>query len=368
MASHVNQNWLEWLTLRFIPGLGNVACKNLIGRFGSPGAVFRAGAKELLEIEGIREDTAERITKRQCSTDPAGVLEAVTRQGARIVAYTDPNYPPALREIHDPPVLLYLKGCDIPSRVLFVGVVGSRSPTPYGLKAAERIGQGLARRGLGVASGLAKGIDSAAHWGCLEGRGFALAVLGTGIDVLYPESNKKLYHRVLEKGAVVTEFPPGTPPEPWNFPVRNRIISGLSRAVVVVEATLKSGSLITASLALEQGRDVFAVPGSVHSFKSQGCHSLIKQGATLVENADDILKELGLNDGHHAKTDTFKEAVLPPMEEKEKTVFGLLGDYAVHIDEIAREGRLEPGEVSSILTKMELKGLIRQLPGKMFVR
>jgi DNA processing protein len=364
----MNHNWLEWLTLRFIPGLGNVACKNLIVRFGSPSAVFRARPKELLEIEGIREDTAERINRRQCSTDPAGIMEAVTREGARIVPYTDPNYPPILREIHDPPVLLYLKGSDIPSRLLFVGVVGSRSPTPYGLKAAERIGQGLARRGLGVASGLARGIDSAAHWGCLEGRGFALGVLGTGIDVVYPESNKKLYHRVLEKGAVVTEFPPGTPPEPWNFPARNRIISGLSRAVVVVEATLKSGSLITASLALEQGRDVFAVPGSVHSFKSQGCHSLIKQGAKLVESADDILEELGLNDGHHAKVDTFKEVLLPPMEEKEKTVFGLLGDYPVHIDEIAREGKLEPGEVSSILTKMELKGLIRQLPGKMFIR
>lgn len=368
MASHVNPNWLEWLTLRFIPGLGHVACKNLIGRFGTPAAVFRAGLKELLEIEGIREETAERIIRRQCSTDPARVMEAVAREGARIVPFTDPNYPPALREIHDPPVLLFAKGADIPARLIFVGVVGSRTPTPYGLQAAERIGQGLARRGLGVASGLARGIDSAAHWGCLEGRGFALAVLGTGIDVLYPPSNKKLYHRILDQGAVVSEFPPGTPPEPWNFPIRNRIISGLSRAVVVVEATLKSGSLITASLALEQGRDVFAVPGSIHSFKSQGCHSLIKQGARLVETADDILEELGLNDGNHAKTDTFKEAALPPMEDKEKTVWGLLGDYPVHIDEIAREGRLEPGEVSSILTKMELKGLIRQLPGKMFVR
>ncbi|MEW6665482.1 MAG: DNA-processing protein DprA [Thermodesulfobacteriota bacterium] len=368
MASHTNPNWLEWLTLRFIPGLGNVACKNLIGRFGSPGAVFRASPKELLEVEGIREDTAERIAGRQCSADPAGIMEAVTAEGARIVPYTDPNYPPALREIHDPPVLLYLKGRDIPSRVIFVGVVGSRNPTPYGLRTAERIGQGLARRGLGVASGLARGIDSAAHWGCLEGRGFALAVLGTGIDILYPESNQKLYLRVLERGAVVTEFPPGTPPEPWNFPARNRIISGLSRAVVVVEATLKSGSLITASLALEQGRDVFAVPGSVHSFKSQGCHSLIKQGARLIENADDILEELGLNDGYHAKTDTFRETPLPPMEKKEQAVFGLLGDYPVHIDEIAREGKLEPGEVSSILTKMELKGLIRQLPGKLFIR
>jgi DNA processing protein len=359
---------MEWLTLRFIPGLGNVACKNLIGRFGTPSAVFQANPGELLEIEGIREDTAQRILQRRCSTDPARVLDAVVQQGARIVPYTDPHYPPALREIHDPPVLLYLKGSDVPHRLLFVGVVGSRSPTPYGLRAAERIGQGLARRGLGVVSGLARGIDSAAHWGCLEGRGFALAVLGTGIDVLYPESNKKLCERILERGALVSEFPPGTPPEPWNFPVRNRIISGISRAIVVVEATLKSGSLITASLALEQGRDVFAVPGSVHSFKSQGCHLLIKQGARLVESADDVLEELGLNDGYHAQKDTFKEVVPPPMEEKEKTIWGLLGDDPMHIDEIAREGRLEPGEVSSVLTKMELKGLVRQLPGKMFVR
>jgi DNA processing protein len=195
-----------------------------------------------------------------------------------------------------------------------------------------------------------------------------VAVLGTGIDVVYPAPNKKLFEEITIKGAVITEFPPGTPPEPRNFPIRNRIISGLSRGVVVVEATMNSGSLITASVALEQGREVYAVPGSVQSFKSRGCHFLIKQGAKLVENADDVLDELGLNYPHAEKTDTFKTPLFPPIEESEQKVYDLIGDYPIHIDEIAREGNIEPSAVSAALMRMELRGIIRQLPGKYFVR
>jgi DNA processing protein len=202
----------------------------------------------------------------------------------------------------------------------------------------------------------------------MEGKGFTIAVLGTGIDVIYPGSNKKLFEEIVERGAVITEFPLGAPPEPKHFPIRNRIISGICRGVVVVEATTKSGSLITATFALEQGREVFAVPGSIDSFKSAGCHHLIKQGAKLVENADDVLSELGMNYDFAPKTDTFKERPLPPMDESELRVYELVGDYPLHIDQIARNGNLEPGAVSSILMKMELKGLVRQLPGKWFVR
>jgi DNA processing protein len=267
-------------------------------------------------------------------------------------------------------MVLYVKGRDIPRKNAFVAVVGSRNPTPYGLKTAEKIGQGLARRGVGVASGMARGIDSAAHWGCLSGRGFTLAVMGTGIDTVYPYSNRKLFENIVRKGAVLTEFPLGTPPEPKNFPIRNRLISGLSRGVVVVEATMRSGSLITASVALEQGREVFAVPGSVHSFKSTGCHFLIKQGAKLVESPDDVLDELGMNYPFAPKIDTFKleEKDAPTLEDSERALYEIIGDYPLHIDEIAREGNMEPGKVSSLLTRMELKGIIRQLPGKMFVR
>jgi DNA processing protein len=357
-----------WLALQMTPGLGNVACKNLIDKFDSPEQIFQASLSELTEVEGVRNEAARNIVEMKLATDPSTELRRVEESGARIIPFLDPGYPVALREIHDPPILLYLKGKNIPQNAIFIGVVGSRHPTPYGIKSAEKIGQGLGRRGLGVVSGMARGIDSAAHWGCLAGRGFTIAVLGTGIDITYPASNKKLADKIIQEGAVISEFPLGTPPEPKNFPIRNRIISGLTKGVVVVEATKKSGSLITASLALEQGREVFAVPGSIHSFKSKGSHFLIKQGARLIENSDDILDELGLNYDYAPKTDTFKEGPLPHMDESEKAVFDLIGDYPLHIDQISRQGNLPPGKAASILMRMELKGIIRQLPGKMFVR
>jgi DNA processing protein len=247
-------------------------------------------------------------------------------------------------------------------------MVGSRNPTHYGLKAAEKIAQGLARRGLGIVSGMALGIDTASHWGCLGGRGFTLAVLGTGLDILYPKSNQKLREQIVEKGALVTEFPLGTPPEPRNFPIRNRVISGVGRGIVVVEATKKSGSLITASFALEQGREVFAVPGSIDSFKSRGCHYLIKEGAGLVETSDDILEAFGFNYDFVPKRDTFQKEAIPFQDEREELIYNMIGEYPIHIDQIARQSGLEPGDTSSILMRMELKGMIRQLPGKMFVR
>lgn len=357
-----------WLALQMIPGLGNVACKSLLDTFDTPEQIFQASISDLSEVEGVRKEVARNIAKMKLPADPSEELRRVEKCGARIIPFLDPTYPIALREIHDPPILLYLRGQNIPQNLAFIGVVGSRHPTPYGVKSAEKIGQGLGRRGLGVVSGMARGIDSAAHWGCLAGRGFTLAVLGTGIDITYPASNKKLANKITREGAMITEFPLGTPPEPKNFPIRNRIISGLSQGVVVVEATKQSGSLITASLALEQGREVFAVPGSIHSFKSRGCHFLIKQGATLIENSDDILDELGLNYDYAPKTDTFKEGPLPHMDESEKAVFDLIGDYPLHIDQISRQGNLPPGKAASILMRMELKGIIRQLPGKMFVR
>jgi DNA processing protein len=358
---------VDWVALHLVPGLGNAICQNLLEKFGDPTEIFRAGISDLTEVDGVREAVARRIAQRGLAEDPEKVLQKVSEVGAKIITYGDRAYPPQLREIYAPPLILYLKGLDIPQNATFVAVVGSRNPTPYGLKVSEELGQGLARRGAGVVSGMARGIDSVAHWGCLSGKGFTIAVLGTGIDRVYPASNRKLHHRICEIGAVVTEFPLGTPPEPKNFPIRNRIISGLSRGVVVVEATKQSGSLITASLALEQGREVFAVPGSINSFKSRGCHYLIRQGARLIENADDIMDELGLNFPFATKKDTFTEAPAPPMGEEEKAIYDMLGDYPVHIDQIVREGNRGPAEVASILLGMELKGLIRQLPGKFFV-
>jgi len=351
------------------PGLGSVAMKSLLDRFQEPERIFKASISELQETGGVRKDVAVAIAEKRRSGDPEKEIKKAESQGVRILTYSDPAYPGLLKEIHDPPMVLYIKGEDIPDNRIFIALVGSRNATPYGLKAAEKIGQGLARRGVGVASGMARGIDSSSHWGCLEGKGFTIAVLGTGIDIIYPPSNKKLYDQIAERGAIISEFPMGSPPVPNNFPMRNRIISGLSKGTVIVEATKNSGSLITASLALEQGREVFAVPGSISSFKSAGCHYLIKQGAAaLIENSDDILDALGMNYPGSPKTDTFKQLPLIPMDEGETVLYNIVGDYPIHIDEITREGKMEAGEVSSLLMKMELKGMIRQLPGKMFVR
>jgi len=351
-----------------IPNLGNITYKRLLDIFGNPDRVFTAKLKDLVEVEGLRVETAKRIVANAWEGNPDEELRGLRKSGARLISIFDPSYPKDLREIHDPPPLLYLKGNDIPQTMTMVGVIGSRNPSHYGLKITEEICQGLAMRKIAVVSGMARGIDSTAHWGCLRGHGFTIAVLGSGIDIIYPESNRRLFNHIVERGSVITEFPLGTPPEGRNFPIRNRIISGLSKGVVVVEASRRSGSLITASLALEQGREVFAVPGSIESFKSTGTHLLIKQGAKLVENADDILEELGLNYPYSAKVTTAKKTALPPLEEDEKKIYDILGNYPIHIDQIVRNSEMDAAWVASILTRLELKGVIRQLPGKMFVR
>ena len=358
-----------WLALYMIPGLGNIALKNLLEKFGNPEGIFQAGIQELAMVEGVHKEIAQKIVSREFASDPEEELGKVEKCSARIITYLDPSYPRLLKEIHHPPMLLYVKGKDIPVYQTFVAIVGSRNPTHYGLKVAERFGVGLASRGVGVVSGLARGIDSAAHRGCLRGGGFTIAVLGTGIDIVYPAGNKKLLEQIMESGAVMSEFHTGTPPEPKNFPIRNRIISGLSRGVAVVEATKKSGSLITASFALDQGREVFAVPGSIDSFKSTGTHFLIKQGAKLIENADDILDEFGFSDRPVQESKVSGGEGMPlELDETERKIYEIIGDYPMHIDQIVRMGDMDVGEVSSTLMKMELMGIVKQLVGKMFVR
>jgi len=353
-----------------IPGLGNKAFKNLIARFETPEAVFEADIDKLSEVEGVHEKIVHKIVHRQWALDPEEEIRKVKKCNARIITFKDNSYPKLLRQIHNPPMLIYVKGKDVPINQTFIGLVGSRNATHYGLKAAEKIAMGLAIRGVGVVSGLARGIDSAAHMGCLREGGFTVAVLGTGIDILYPPTNKVLLERILENGAIVSEFPMGSPPEPKNFPIRNRIISGLSRGIAVVEATKKSGSLITASCALDQNREVFAVPGSIESFKSTGTHFLIKQGAKLIENADDILEEFGFYNRHPEGSNSLRGASGIPldMSVSEKKIYEVIGDYPMHIDQIGRLAGMDASEVLSTLMKMELKGMIKQLLGKMFVK
>jgi len=357
----------NWLALKMIPNLGNVIYKRLIEQFGYPEKVFEADLNDLMMVEGISKNTAYKIKNKAWEGNPQKELVLIKKNNCRLITIADKSYPADLREIYDPPPLLYIKGNELPSDKTMVAAIGSRRPSHYGLKIAEEICRNLAKNNVVIVSGMAIGIDSASHWGSLRGGGPTIAVLGSGIDVMYPESNKKLFNLIAENGSVITEFPIGTAPEPRNFPIRNRIISGLSRGVVVIEASKKSGTMITASLALEQGREVFAVPGSIESFKSAGTHFLIKQGAKLIENAEDILEELGfISEGSGAVGLNTKRNV-PLMSDNERKIYNYLGHYPVHIDQIVRSIKIEPGRISGLLMKLELKGVIKQLPGKMFI-
>ena len=358
-----------WLALYMIPGLGNVVLKRLYERFLDVEAIFQADFFDLMGVEGLRKGIAGKILDGGLPERAEKEILAAERAGATVLTYQDPDYPVLLRELYNPPMVLFMKGRKIPLEQTFVGLVGSRNPTHYGLKAAEKIAMALAKRGAGVASGLARGIDAAAHSGCLRSGGFTVGVLGTGIDVVYPGSNRKLFEKVMETGAIVSEFPMGTAPEPRNFPIRNRVISGLSRGVAVIEAARKSGSLITAALALEQNREIFAVPGSIDSLKSAGTHWLIKQGAKLIENADDILDELWFLT-HETGAKDCRQNSMPSgrMEGVELKLYEIIGNYPMHIDQIARSGSMDAGQVAMALLKMELNGTVRQLPGKMYIR
>ncbi len=359
-----------WLALYLVEGLGNVGGKNLLDQFGTPEAIFSAAHTDLARVDGVHPKAIESILRGRVALDPEKELAKLERCGARILTYGDEAYPSPLREIHDPPILLFMRGKGIPVGLPFVAVVGSRNATHYGLKASERVGFGLGQSGVGVVSGLARGIDAAAHWGCLRGGGHTVGVLGTGIDVIYPRENERLFESVRERGTLVSEFPPGTPPEPRNFPIRNRIISGMSKGVVVVEATKRSGSLITAGMALDQGREVFAVPGSIDSFKSTGTHSLLKQGARLVENSDDVLEELSMSARSTPAHDPRRKETPPQreMDEIEQQIFDILEMYPLHIDEIVRISKLDAGRILGVLMRLELEGMVDQLPGKMFVK
>jgi DNA processing protein len=360
-----------WLALNQIAGLGKVGLARLIEKYGSPENVFQADLGELQSIEGIRKNTALAIVKFKRAEKIDRELDELERQKVGVLTLTDPLYPFLLAKIHDPPPYLYYKGTPSFQDGRSLAVVGSRLASPYGIKMTERLAWGLSQKGLTIVSGMARGIDTAAHQGALMAQGRTVAVLGSGLDVVYPQENKKLLERIVELGTVYSEFPLDTLPERQNFPIRNRIISGMSLGVVIVEATLRSGSLITARLALEQGREVFAVPGNVESFKSSGTHSLIKQGAKLVEHAQDILEELHWEElpekdvpGPKIKG-TERSPSLSPVE---KQIWDLLSNGSQHVDQLVRQAGVGISPMLSLLLEMELRGLIKQLPGKYFIR
>ena len=355
-----------WLALSLTPGVGSILIKRLLDRFKTPEAVFRAPVKELLSIEGLGEKVAKEIRKGPLDKAVEKELNFLKELGGTILTIKEDAYPKRLKDIYDPPALLYVRGALKKEDELAVAIVGSRKTSPYGRWITERVSQELARRGVTVVSGMARGIDSAGHKGAISGGGRTIAVLGCGVDVVYPSENRNLFHQIIDRGAILSEFPMGSPPEGGHFPRRNRIISGLSIGVVVVQASAESGSLITASYALEQGREVFAVPGNVGAEGSRGTNRLIKEGAKLVETSEDILEEiLPQWTGERERI----QEVEPPwkdLDKEELTLYQLLGESPMHIDVIIRESRFDPGRVSSLLLNLELKGLISQWPGKCF--
>jgi DNA processing protein len=360
---------LPWLSLKSVSGIGNHLFKRLIIRFKSPQMVFSASRQQLLQVEGVTTRVVNSIRIHKASDKLQRELDQIDQKGFQLLTMLDPKYPPLLREIPDPPPYLYVYG-KLEGSLDNIAMVGSRHATPYGIATTRSLSEDLARLGITVVSGMARGIDTAAHEGALRGKGKTIAVLGSGLDRVYPSENKRIYHRISQQGAVVSEFPLMTAPEAHNFPIRNRIISGISLGTVVVEASKKSGSLITARLAAEQNREVFAVPGSVQSFKSTGTHTLIKQGAKLIEHVQDIVEELE-SLRHIQSTLIFDRQqevnhVVASLSQQEMLVYDAMEPYPEHIDDLARKISLEPGKLSSILLKLELDGIVQQHPGKLF--
>ncbi len=362
----MKEDVFHWLGLSLTPGVGSTLIKRLLERFDTPERVFRAPEKELLAIDGLGERVAKEIRKGPSPDQVNRELSLARQAGARIITLEDSEYPRRLKEIYDPPPILYVRGEIKDSDGLAVAIVGSRRTTPYGRWITEKIAQELAGYRVTIVSGLARGIDSLAHWAALSAGERTLAVLGCGVDIVYPRENRALFQKITEQGAVISEFPMGCAPEAGHFPKRNRVISGLSMGVVVIEAGEKSGSLITAGYALEQGREVFAVPGNVGSAGSRGTNQLIKQGAKVVLSSEDILEEILPQWGKETKNEPEKPE--RNLSEEEMGIYNLLGQMPLHIDAIIRESGLEPGKVSSLLLNLELKGLIAQWPGKCFTQ
>lgn len=359
------------IALNMVEGLGPITIKRLVGFFGSAERAMRADAGELCRIEGIGKEKAARVSRAMHAVDVSAELAAIEKGRFTVVTLDDPAYPAPLKQIYDPPPLLYVKGELKPEDCHAIAVVGARRCSPYGTMTSERLAAQIAGVGLTVVSGMARGIDTAAHRGALKGGGRTIAVLGSGLARIYPAENARLAGGIAASGAVVSEFPLNMGPQKTNFPLRNRIISGLSLGVVVIEAARKSGSLITAAQALDQGRVVFAVPGRIDSFASRGTHQLIKDGAKLVESVEDICEEFPYlfpaAIGHRGGGNR-EELPRPRLTAAEEAVFGHVSSQECSIDEIIAACGMPASAVSAALLSLELKHLVNQLPGKVFRR
>ncbi|MBV9507068.1 MAG: DNA-protecting protein DprA [Acidobacteriia bacterium] len=379
---------LYWLALKLVPGLGARFSKRLLDRFRTPQAIFRASRTEL-EGTGLSGSVAQSVASGCAFEDAAMQQEKMKETGAVAVTIGDPQYPPLLREIYDPPILLFARGRLELLGSIMIGVVGTRRPTPYGLAASERLSIDLANAGLTIASGMARGIDTAAHKGALSISGGTVAVLGCGVDIVYPSENRKLAQELAAKGLILSEFPMGSTAFPQNFPIRNRIISGMSVGVLVVEGAQYSGSAITAKLAMDQGREVFAVPGNITSKLSWGPNLLIKQGAKLVQDWNDVVTELPsesrrhliekgrqriLAEGGVATSGGPSASLLDSLGPEfrplaRRTLEVLKVDASIQLDDLLEIVQdTSTTELIAVLFELEMMGLVKQLPGKNFVK
>ncbi len=374
---------LHWLALKLVPGLGTRRAYQIIERYRSPLALFRASRSEL-EANGLPGSIAQTIASGCTFDDAVDQHQKMLDCGASLIPIFDPRFPPLLREIFDPPILLFVRGRVDLLQSHMLAIVGTRRPTHYGVAVTERLAPELAQAGLTIVSGMARGIDTAAHQSVLTGQGDTIAVFGCGVDQLYPAENRKLASQIAEKGLLVSEFPMGTPGYPQNFPVRNRIISGMSVGVLIVEGAQYSGSAITARMALEQQREVFAIPGSIMSKMSWGPNLLIKQGAKLVQDWHDVLPELPaevrrqLIHSAQARQGLLELDPSAPESKTSDTEFSpaarallpaLKPDVPLHLDRLLETfDTLSSSEIIAALFELEMLGLVRQLPGRNFVK
>ncbi len=367
MCIDFEKKYLPWFILKEIPELGNRTFKRLLDVFGDPETILSAPVSQLEALPGLRSRTRDGILDHRPFIPPAmGEMERIHSADAKILTLSDPHYPSLLKQIPDPPPVLTYFGT-VEKQMPCIAMVGSRLATEYGRNTARQLSKRLALNGFVMVSGMARGIDTQAHEGALDGGGKTIAVLGSGLKKIYPKENKGLFHEIAKNGAVVSEFKLDTDPFPYNFPARNRIIAGLSCGTVVVEAAKKSGSLITARLSAEYNREVFAVPGSIKSKKSQGTHALLKQGAKLVENETDIIDELCQFVHTSASTlNPLPERKCPVLNKESKTVYALLEAYPLHIDRIIESSGMDSGNVTAVLLELELQGLVNRHPGNYF--
>ncbi len=355
------------IALNMVPGMGPVRLRKLLEVFETPGRILLAKASELRRVHGIGEEVAETIAHWQDHVDLPAELARIKEFGAEVLTQASPDYPRLLREIHNPPIVLYIWGKLAHRDEHAIGVVGSRKASHYGLESAKKLSYQLAYAGMTVVSGLARGIDTAAHQGALAAKGRTVAVLGSGLNQLYPAENLQLAEKIAESGAVMTEFSMEVTADTQTFPMRNRIVSGMSFALLVVEAGLKSGALITASQAIDQGRSVYAVPGPINRPTSTGSNRLIQQGAKLVMDAGDILGDMQVLFPESPKLSP-ATGRLDTLNEAERQVYEALDDSEMPVDEVIAKSGLPTAKVCSTLLALEMKRLVKQLPGQHFVK